>query len=61
MNKSISANKISFNLIKICFVELSDILGYVFDLFLQTGIFLDPLKIAKVTPVFKTSDLKNLK
>ena len=32
----------------------------VFDLSLQTGIFPDPLKIAKVTPVFKTGDLQEI-
>ena len=47
-------------MIKNCFGELSDILRYVFDLSLETGIFLDPLEIAKVTPVFKTGDLKEI-
>ena len=60
MNKSTGADEISFNVIQDCFGELSDILRYVFDLSLQTGIFLDPLKIAKVTPVFKTGDLKEI-
>ena len=60
MNKSTGADEISFNVIKNCFGELSDILRYVFDLSLQTGIFPDPLKIAKVTSVFKTGDLKEI-
>ena len=60
MNKSIGTDEISFNVIKNCFGDLSDNLRYVFDLSLQTGIFLDPLKIAKVTPVFKTGDLKEI-
>ena len=60
MNKSTSADEISFNVIKNWFGELSDILRYVFDLSLQTGIFPDPLKIAKVIPVFKTGDLKEI-
>ena len=30
------------------------------DLSFQTGIFPDPLKIAKVTPVFKTGELKEI-
>ena len=47
-------------MIKNCFEELSDILRYVFDLSLQTGIFPDPLKIGKVTPVFRTGDLKEI-
>ena len=58
MSKSTGGDDISFNVIKNSFGELSDILGYVFNLFSQTGIFPDRLKIAKVTPVFKTSDLK---
>ena len=56
MNDSTGADEISFNVIRNCFGGLSDILSYVFDLSLQTGIFPDPLKIAKVTPVFKTGD-----
>ena len=54
INKSTGADKTSFNVIKNCFGELSDILRYVFDLSLM---FLDSLKIAKVTLVFKTGDL----
>ena len=49
MKKSPGADEISFNVIKNCFEELRDILRYAFDLSLQTGIFRDPLKIAKVT------------
>ena len=45
MNKSTGADKISFNVIKNCFGELSDTLKHVFDLSLQTGIFPDPLKM----------------
>ena len=59
-NKGTGAGEIFFNVIKICFGELSDILGCVFDLSLQTGIFPDPLKTAKVTPVFKTGDRKEI-
>ena len=33
---------------------------YVFDLSLQTGISPDPLKTAKVTPVFKTGDFREM-
>ena len=50
MDQSIGADETSFNVIKSCFGELSDILRYVFDLSLQTGIFLDALKVVKVTP-----------
>ena len=60
MSKSTGAHEISLNVIKNCFGELSDILKYVFDLSLQTGILADPLKTAKVTPVFKIGDLKEV-
>ena len=60
MNKSTGADKTSFNVIKNCFGELSDILRYDFDLSLQTEIFTDLLKIVKVTPAFKTDDLKEI-
>ena len=60
MNKSTGADEISFNVIKNRFRELSDILKYVFDFSLQRGIFPDPLKIAKVTPVFKIGDLEEI-
>ena len=60
MNKSAGVDEISFNVIKNCFGELSDILSYLFYSPLQTGIFLDLLKIEKVNPVFKTGDLKEI-
>ena len=60
MNKSTGADEISFNVIKNCFGKLNDIMKYVFDLFLQTGISPDPLKTAKVTPVFKTGDFREM-
>ena len=60
MNKSIGAYEISFNVIKSCFGELNDNLRYVCDLSLQAVIFPDPLKIAKVTPVFKIGDFKEI-
>ena len=60
MNNSTSADEISFNVIKNCFGKLSDILRYVLNLSLQTSIFPYNLKIAKVTSVFKTDDLKEI-
>ena len=56
MNKNTGADEISFNVI--LFGELSDILRYAFTLSLQ--IFPDPLKTAKVIPVPKTGDLKEI-
>ena len=61
INKSTSADEISFNVIKNCLGELSDILSYVFDLSLQTGTFPDTWKIAKVIPVFKIGDFRNIR
>ena len=60
MNKSTGAAEISFIVIKNCFGELSVILRYVFNLSLHTRVFKDPLKFAKVTPVFKAGDLKEI-
>ena len=60
MKKNTSADQISFNVIKNSFGELSDILRYVFNLSLQVGTFLDPLKTAKATPVFNTGNLKEI-
>ena len=60
MNKSTGGDKKYFNVNKKCFGELSDILRYVFDLSLKTVAFIDPLKIEKVTPFFKTADLKEI-
>ena len=53
INKRTGIDKISFNVIKNCFEELS-------DLSLQTGKHPDFLKIAKVIPVFKTGDLEEV-
>ena len=61
MNKSTGADAISFNVIKNCFGELSDIMRYLFDLSLQTKVFTDPLKIAKVTLALLHSKLVTLR
>ena len=60
INNSTGANEITFNAIKNCFGESSDILRYVFDLSLQAGIFSNLPKIPKIIPVFKTGDLKDI-
>ena len=54
INKSPGADEITFNVIKECFGDLSDILKYIFDLSLQSGTFPDSLKVAKVTSLFKS-------
>ena len=53
INKSTGYDDISFNVVKNCFGVLHKPLLHIFNLFLQTGIFPDELKIARVTPLFK--------
>ena len=52
-NKSASYDDISVNVVKKCFGVLRKPLLHIFNLSLQTGIFLDKFKIARVTPLFK--------
>ena len=56
INKSSGVDDVSFNIIKKCFGVLFELLIYLFQLSLEKGIFPDDLKIAKVTPVYKTGD-----
>ena len=53
INKSAGYDVISFNVVKKCFGVLHKPLLHIFNLSLQTGIFPDKLKIARVTPLFK--------
>ena len=55
-NKSPGHDGISFNVIKNCFGPLSTPLLNIFNLSLEKGIFPDELKIASVTPIYKTGD-----
>ena len=59
-NKSPSANKKNFNVIKHCFGDLCRHLKYLFDSLLQSGAFPDPMKIAIVSPIFKTGDTADI-
>ena len=43
-------DEISFNVIKKCFSELCEPVKHVFNLSIETGMFPDKLKIARVTP-----------
>ena len=52
-NKSASYDDISVNVVKKCFGVLRKPLLHIFNLSLQTGMFLDKFKIARVTPLFK--------
>ena len=56
INKSSGVDDVSFNIIKKCFGVLFELLIYLFRLSLEKGVFPDDLKIAKVTPIYKTGD-----
>ena len=60
INKSSGADEINFNAIKHCFGVLCGPLNYLFDSSLQSGAFPDLLKIAIVSPVFKTGDTADI-
>ena len=59
-NKSGGADEINFNAIKHCFGELCGLLTYLFDSSPQSGLFPGPMKIAIVSPVFKTGDTADI-
>ena len=50
-NKSPGADETNFNVIEYCFGELWGPLKYLFDLSLQSGVFLDLMKISILSPV----------
>ena len=56
INKSAGYDDISFNVVKNCFGVLHKPLLHIFNLPLQTSIFPDKLKIARVTPLFKEGE-----
>ena len=60
INKSTCHDDISYNVVNKCFGELCTPLKHVFDLSFENGIFPDSLKIAKVTPVYKSNDSNSL-
>ena len=60
INKSPGYDDISFNVIKKCFSSLCEPLKYLFNLSIEKGIFPDDLKIAKVTPIYKSDDKSDL-
>ena len=59
-NKSPGADETIFNVIKYCFGKLCGPLKYLFDLSLQSGVFPDLMKIAIVSPIFKTGDTADM-
>ena len=54
------SDNIPVNLVKCCAVELSSILTHLNNESLSNGIFPDILKIAKVVPIFKNGDKKQI-
>ena len=60
INKSPGYDDISFNGLKKCFRSLCEPLKYLLNLSIEKGIFPDDLKIAKVTPIYKTVDKSDL-
>ena len=55
-NKSPGLDEINVNVVKSVYDVIEPLLFHIFSLSLDTGIFPDALKIAKVTPVFKSGD-----
>ena len=60
INKSTGHDDISYNVVSKCFGELCTPLKHIFDLSFENGIFPDSLKIAKVTPAYKSGDSSSL-
>ena len=60
INKSTGHDNISYNVVSKCFGDLSTSLKHIFDLSFENRIFSDSLKIAKVTPVYKSGDNSSL-
>ena len=60
INRSPGSDGISFTVLKNCFGALHKPLSHVFNPSIVKGIFAGDLKIARVTPVFKGGDEKNL-
>ena len=60
VNKSSGYDDINFNVINHSFQYISKPLMHIFQLSLSQGIFPDSLKIAKISPIFKTGETTNL-
>ena len=58
--KSPVYDEISSNAIINSFSELNDLLKYLLEKSIKTGVFPDTLKIARVTPLFKGGDPTNI-
>ena len=60
LNKSPGYYEISFNVVKKCLSELCEPLKYIFSLSIETGVFPDKLRIARVSLVYKVGDIGDL-
>ena len=59
-NKAAGFDDLSSNIINDAYDSLKNIVFHVFKVSIQQGIFPDSLKIAKVTPIFKSGDKDNV-
>ena len=59
-NESPGYDDTNFNVVKACFEEINEPLKHFFNLSLENGIFPEKMKIAKVIPLFKNGDPKNI-
>ena len=55
-NKSGRHDEASFHVVKNGFVELINSIKHIFELSLSQAIFLEKMKIAETTPIFKTNE-----
>ena len=59
-NKSPGYDGISSNVIQQCSGTLNRPLHYIYNISLQTGVFPEEMKIARVTPIFKGGEVSDL-
>ena len=60
ISKGAGYDVISSNVIKQCFGTLNRPLYYVCSISVQSGVFLEEIEIAKVTPIFKGGEVYDL-
>ena len=58
--KSQDFNGISMQFVKTCFNEIISPLHHIFNLSIQNGVVPDQMKIAKIVPIYKTGDPRNM-
>ena len=60
MNKSAGYDDVNFNTVKPIFEYISEPLKYIFNLSISTGLFPNSLKIARITPIYKSGDITDM-